>query len=434
MSRAFYLVYLSPALLAVLGLGLVTWARERDETPAVDREIGADTFREALELIESEYVEDVSREDLIAAAVKGMTDALDRHSRGYDEEELLGFRTNNRGDEAGIGVHFGRVKDRWWVFRVVADGPADRAGVEDGDEILAIDGEEPGPLARVEDLRTLVVGEAGTTLNFRLRAWQSEETREVEVRRGFYRNEKVFAKKIENETGYLRLGNFDESSARRARRALEALRRAGAQRYVLDLRGNLGGSVQAAVDIVGLFVAADVVLTSTTRRDREVYGTSGTPPFAREPLVVLTDGESASASEIVAGALQDYERAVVIGEHSYGKGLMQNVFELRTRPLGLKFTVARWYTPAGRLLQRGGGEDSVRRGGILPDYPIVVSEEQRRLVAREWSRQRIRPDILEFMTSDPAFEAMPEDYEDPVLSRAMDWFAGRPMSRRLKAS
>ncbi|MEZ6195807.1 MAG: S41 family peptidase [Planctomycetota bacterium] len=434
MRRAWFLFYLSPALVAVLGVALVAWIRDRDRVRPAEHAVGVDTFREALDLIEADYVEDVSREDLIAAAVKGMTDVLDRHSRGYDERELAAFRTSSRGDEVGIGIHFGRVDDRWWVFRVVPQSPAARGGLRDGDEILAIGDAPVTAASEIEELRRRIVGPEGERIAFRVRGWKSDETRDVRVRRGAYHNEKVYAELLRDHVGYLRLEGFDESTPRRAKKELDRLRTAGARAWVLDLRGNPGGSLPAAVEIVGLFAELPVVLSSVSRREREVYGSEGPAAFPEDPLALLVDGGSASASEIVAGALQDVERAFVFGERSYGKGLVQNVFELRTRPLGLKFTVARWFTPAGRLIQRGGrGEEDVR-GGIRPDHAVPVSEAERRAIALDWSRQRILPDILEFMESDPAFESLPAGYADRPLEAALDWLDGRPPARPIEES
>ncbi|MEE9392976.1 MAG: S41 family peptidase [Planctomycetota bacterium] len=429
MKRQYFLIYLSPLLLAFLAIALFAELRSQRNDQLSPSETGENSYREAFDLIENEYVEDVSKEDLIYAAIKGMTDALDRHSRGYDPDELREFLTNSEGNDSGIGIRYARIKGGTFITRVIPQSPASRGGLLDGDQILAVDGREVDSQLSSGDLRRWIVGPEGSTSTFRVKAWGQSDEREQLVKRGRYNLEKTSFRMIDGDDriAYVRVAGFNQRTGREFRDAFRSALKLGAQGLVLDLRGNPGGGVQAAVEVVSAFMKTDVVFRSVSRRESEIYDSFGTPVSSELPAVVLVDGDSASAAEIVAGALQDHKRALVVGARSYGKGLVQNVFELRSRPAGLKITTSRWLTPSGRCIQRGLRDEDgqIGRGGIIPDFPISLSRSEREFVEILWGRERLRPDILAFINSDDSFRKVPTDFVDRQLQGALELLAGR---------
>ncbi|MCA9319187.1 MAG: S41 family peptidase [Planctomycetes bacterium] len=434
MRREHFLVYLSPALLAVLAMVFMSHLRHLETPSGGNHDLGVDSYLEVMGLVERAYVDEVPREELVQGALEGMMDVLDRHSRAYDETAWRDFRRASEGVASGLGIRFGRLKGDLRVLRVVPNSPADRAGVLDGDRLLAIDGQAIRQESTVESLRSRLVGRAGTEVRLGLRGSGDATDREVVVERGSYRVETVYRSQIgpDDSILYLRISSFDLASGRDLRLALRQGRRDDTRGCVLDLRSNPGGSVPASIEVVSSFISTDRVLTAVSREGARRYQTEHETLVPDLPLVVLVNGDSASASEIVAGALQDLGRAWVIGEQTYGKGLVQKVFELTTRPSGVKFTTSRWLTPAGRSLhQRRAGHGDADRVGLRPDenLPLTRPEEQR--LAEWWSRLDLTPEIKALLNEEDGAMRLEDGVFDTQLTAAIEYLKGAPVIDQL---
>ena len=430
MSRRDMIVLtVSPALVLAVFLAFVIYLIEGGRIGGSESSTGEDTYREVMAVIESEYVAEIPREQLIYGAMKGMLSSLDEFSRGYDPDEWSEFQQSSDGKSAGIGVRIGRLLGAYTLIHVVDGGPAARAGLEVGDRIRAVD-RKAAVAGEGDVLRERISGAPGTALEITVERGDPPTEVTVEVVRGEYKAESVHAKRF-GDHAVVRVSAFNAQTADDVRRALDRMAEQGAKGVVLDLRDNGGGSLQAAIGVVGCFMSTERVLTSVYRRREEVYETKGLPVCRDLPLAVLVNAESASASEVVAAALQDYQRGFVLGEHTYGKGVVQNVFGIESRAGGVKLTTAHYVTPAGRSLQRGPeGDDKAPRGGIVPDFPVRVSAERMEAIREEWERQMFRDDIAAALRRElkrPAAIRDDGSVDDPQMDAAFAFLERRPL-------
>jgi len=296
------------------------------------------------------YVDETTPAELMNNAIKGMLSSLDPYTVYFNEQEVLKFKINNTGEYTGIGALITRKDDKLILREPYKNFPADKAGLKAGDEIIQIG---DTPLADFkDDASQLLKGSKNTKIDIKyIRQGKTLSTvivlDEVEIKSVPY-----FAK-IDAKTGYIVLARFNNKASNETREALEQLKKEGAERIVLDLRGNPGGLLNEAVNICNLFVPKNEIIVTTKskiEKHNNTYKTSKEPVDTTIPLVILVNGRSASASEIVSGALQDLDRAVVLGSRSFGKGLVQRPVEL-TYGTQLKVTISRYYTPSGRCIQ-----------------------------------------------------------------------------------
>lgn len=296
------------------------------------------------------YVDETNPAELMNNAIKGMLSSLDPYTVFYNEQEVLKYKINNTGEYTGIGAMITRKEDKLIIKEPYKNFPADKAGLKAGDEIIQI-GDTPLSDFK-DDASQLLKGSKNTKIDIKyLRQGKPFSTvltlDEVEIKSVPY-----FAK-IDDKTGYIVLAQFNKKASSETREALEQLKKEGAERIVLDLRGNPGGLLNEAVNICNLFVPKNEIIVTTKskiEKHNSIYKTSKEPIDTTIPLVILVNGRSASASEIVSGALQDLDRAVVLGSRSFGKGLVQRPVEL-TYGTQLKVTISRYYTPSGRCIQ-----------------------------------------------------------------------------------
>lgn len=327
-------------------------------------------FARALAFIELAYVEPVDQETLVHGAIRGLADALDPHTVFLDPEEYAIFNSDAEGRFAGIGVEVS-TRDGWLTILSVFDGgPAAGAGLLPGDRFLTIEGEEARDL-RLYDAVRRIRGEPGTEVNVTIRRDGLASAIERTLTRAFIELDPVDVETLAEGAVYVRIKAFQDGTARALGRALDDVvmklkKRGGVRGVLVDLRDNGGGLLDEAVWVSDEFLATGSIV-STRGRNGEVikqYSArrAGTRP--KWPIVVLINENTASAAEIVAGALQDQERATVVGVRSFGKGSVQTVYEL---PGGsaLKLTISRYYTPLGR---------SIQAQGITPD---LVAEQPR---------------------------------------------------------
>ena len=331
------------------------------------------TFARALAHIELSYVSPVDQDKLIYGAIRGMVRTLDPHSDYLDPDEYRVLASDTRGRFGGVGVEID-VRDGWLtVTAVFPNGPAQRTGVRVGDRFVSIEGYRARDMPIEEAVRRMR-GEPGTEVRVALRRSDDQPAIETTLKREIISVDAVEGKVLEDRLVYVRLRVFQETTTSELAdvldRAAETLRQQGGVRgLLLDLRDNPGGLLDQAISVADEFLEEGVIVSTRGRDGRELSSAaarrSGTRPAW--PMVVLVNGYTASAAEIVAGALRDHKRGLIVGTRTFGKGSVQNVIELPDAS-ALKLTVARYYTPSGRSIQAEGIEPDVAidQLGALP--------------------------------------------------------------------
>ncbi|MGL4671873.1 S41 family peptidase [Cetobacterium sp.] len=307
---------------------------------------------------------DPTNTTLMQGALKGMMESLDDpHSNYFTKEELESFKEDIEGKYAGVGMVIQKKADEpLLVVSPIEDTPAYLAGIRAKDKIIAIDGESTYKLTSEQSVKKLK-GEPGTSVKLTVYREEAKETKEVELKRSIIQLKYVKSKMIGKDVGYLRLTQFGEDVYKDLRKELEGLMKKGAKGIIFDLRSNPGGSLGQAVKISSMFIPEGrVVSTKGKNGDEEVAYREG-KYFGDFPLIVLINEGSASASEIVSGAVKDYKRGLLIGEKTFGKGSVQTLLPLPDGD-GIKITIAKYYTPSGV---------SIHGTGIEPD--ILVEEK-----------------------------------------------------------
>ena len=322
--------------------------------PDADDRSGAELFRDVLTLVSTRFVDTLDVSEVYERAAEGLIQRLeDPYAALYSPEDLEEFTVAYEGHYAGVGMLIEAPQGSAIVRRVFPGTPAERIGVQMGDRILAIDGESVSgwPLDRIANA---LKGEAGSQVEVRFHRPGAAEPIIARITRAVVRIPAVpYATAVREDIGYIPLLQFNETAADEVSAAVDRLMGEGARGLVLDLRGNGGGIVEHAVRIAGLFLPKDAEIALQRERGSEdtTYRNRSAPLAPDLPLVVLMDGGSASASEIVAGALQDHDRAVVIGTTSFGKGLVQTAYRVDGGYV-LKMTTGKWLTPSGRSIHR----------------------------------------------------------------------------------
>ena len=315
-------------------------------------------FFVAMRFIESNFVQDVDRRNLIDGAINGMVNSLgDPHSVYLAPQLYSQLRAETSGSFGGIGVYMGFKNGGVQVVNVIPDGPGQRAGLQAGDEILAVDGLPVTEIAPGE-VALKIRGEIGTPVELLIHREGSEDMT-YNLTRENIQVKTVAGKMIDDRLAYMKISNFSENTGDEFKKTLAELQRDGMKGLILDMRQNPGGVITSCVEVAQEIVPAGTV-TSVIKRDgsSEVY--TSDLPAAKFPIVVLLDNNSASAAELLSGALQDTKAAIVVGETSYGKGSVQTLIPMAHND-GLKLTIARYYTPKGKCI------DGL---GISPDVEI----------------------------------------------------------------
>jgi carboxyl-terminal processing protease len=296
------------------------------------------------------YVDETNPGDLMDTAIKSMLDDLDPYTRFYNEQDVQASRINNAGDYTGIGAKVLTLKDKLVIVEPYKDYAADKAGLKAGDEIIKVDNVNVSDFK--DDAANLLQGAAGTDVTVTYVRQGKTETLKI-TRESLEIHAVPHYSMVNEKTGYVVLREFTRKASSETIKAIQSLKNQGATQLILDLRGNPGGLLSEAVNLVNIFVPKEQLVVTTksqVKKYNKTYYTRREPIDTKIPLVVLIDGKSASASEIVSGALQDMDRAVVVGSRSFGKGLVQ-----RPKPLTygtqMKITISRYYTPSGRCIQ-----------------------------------------------------------------------------------
>ncbi|MCH4552163.1 S41 family peptidase [Aestuariibaculum lutulentum] len=296
------------------------------------------------------YVDETNPGDLMDTAIKSMLADLDPYTNFMNEQDVEAARINNTGDYTGIGAKVKTLKDKLVIVEPYKDYPADKAGLKAGDEIIKVGNNLIADYK--EDAGELLRGVTGSSVEVTYK--RQGKTNTATINRAEVEIKAVpYFSLINNKTGYIVLSRFNEKAAAETNYALRDLKAQGAQKIILDLRGNPGGLLNEAIKIVNLFVPKGQLVVTTkskVKKYNKTYYTQDNPIDTDIPLVVLIDGGSASASEIVSGSLQDLDRAVIVGSRSFGKGLVQRPKEL-IYGTQVKITISRYYTPSGRCIQ-----------------------------------------------------------------------------------
>ena len=322
--------------------------------PDRQEQAGPDLFRDVLTLVSTRFIDTLDVSEVYERAAEGLVEALeDPYADLFSPEDLEEFTVAYEGHYAGVGMLIEAQDDGAVVRRVFPNTPAERIGAQAGDRVIAVDGKSVRgwPLERISNA---LKGEPGTEVDVLFMRYGVREPIDVSMTRAVVRIPAVpYATVLQDEVGYIPLLQFNETAAEEVAASVRSLVDEGARGLVLDLRGNGGGIVDQAVSIAGLFLPEDTEIARQWERSSEdrVYANPAPPVAGDIPLVVLVDAASASASEIVAGALQDHDRAVILGTTTFGKGLVQTAYRVNGGYV-LKMTTGKWYTPVGRSIHR----------------------------------------------------------------------------------
>jgi carboxyl-terminal processing protease len=319
-------------------------------------------FAEVLERVKRDYVEPLDDAELLESAIRGMVSDLDAHSQYLDAGEYRDIRISTTGSYTGIGIEVDEVGGSVVIVTPIAGSPAARAGIRSGDQIIAVDGIAV-EAARLQDTISRLRGQAGSKVE--VTVLRGDEALEYGMRRQIIRMASVHKEFLSPSYGYVRVSQFSENTARELSRAVDELQDTHdgmLQGLVLDLRNNPGGVLDAAVDVADLFLDSGVIVTAEGRSIDSQFTRSARRGDILDgaSMVVIVNKGSASAAEIVAGALQDHNRALIVGTETFGKGLVQTVVPL-SKGRAIKLTTSRYYTPSG---------DSIHEVGIAPDIYI----------------------------------------------------------------
>lgn len=362
-----------------IGIGLVTQNDGYAEKDSKEPYARLDTFAQVLSIVERNYVDETDRNAMIDGAIHGMVRALDPHSSFMTQADRKEFERRTSGQFVGVGIEIGLRNDELRVITAFHGGPAQRAGIASGDTILAVDGHDVSKMS-LDELFNALRGEPGSTVKLTIRHPEKFNIQTFSIQRAVVQLDLVRAMMLEPGYGYIALKSFGNGAAEKIRSEIERMNSyspEGLKGLVLDLRKNPGGFLTEGVAVANLFIRSGNIVSTRGRNGVAIqsYDAVRSKHAFDMPLAVLIDEGSASASEIVAGALQDHHRAVIVGQTSFGKASIQNLFSLKDGS-SVKLTIGRYYTPSGKCIQAH---------GIVPDIEVedLILQVKKRVVERE---------------------------------------------------
>ena len=371
-------------------------------------------FGEAFEKIKNNYVEDVTVKDLIESAIEGMLTSLDPHSTYLNTEELDELRVQTKGEFGGLGIEVTLENGVVKVISPIDDTPASKAGIMAGDMITHLDG-EPVLGMTLSEAVSLMRGKVGSKIKLKV-VRNENENLDIEIVRAIIELKSVKSR-IENEIGYIRVSSFNQRVDDEIKKAIKKFKSDNDQLigYILDLRNNPGGLLDQAISVTDIFLEKGEIVSTRGRNDSDTNRYSAVKSDLTDglPLVVLINQGSASASEIVAGALQDHKRAIIMGTKSFGKGSVQTILPSGEN-VAIKLTTAKYYTPSGK---------SIQQTGINPD--ILVEQSELKPIATN-SRQEadLKNSIKnEQINANNSEKKVSDEVSDYQLMRAFDLIA-----------
>lgn len=373
------------------------------------------TFTEVMSMVKKHYVEEVKTKDLIYGAIRGMLSSLDPHSSFMPPDAYKDMQVETKGEFGGLGIQVG-IKDKsLTVIAPIEDTPASRAGIKAGDKILSINKESTKDMS-MQDAVSKMRGAPKTTLTIGILREGWNEPKDFTLIRDIIKMKSIKAKMLEGNIGYVKVTQFQEQTSADLAAALKKLSDEKFTAIILDLRNNPGGLLNSSIDVSGQFLPRGklVVYTKTRSGEKAEFLTEGDKPYA-QPMIVLVNQGSASASEIVAGALKDWNRAVILGTQTFGKGSVQTVIPL-SDGAGIRLTTAKYYTPKGT---------SIQNTGITPDIVLKLESKngakehpvlREKDLARHLKNEQTEPKPEETETAPIEVD----EKDDVQLQRALD--------------
>ncbi len=409
-------------VLALLGINLLAGARlYSQDLGASDRDDAYNQmalFTRVVEQVRMHYVEadKVAYSNLITGALQGMLQSLDPHSQFMDADMYKDMKDDTSGQFGGLGIVISLKDNILTIVAPMEDTPGFRAGLLAGDKIMEIDGVSTEGYSLQEAVKKLR-GAPGTKITLRILRSKTQEFKAVEIERAIIEVASVKdVKVLEDGIGYLRLTQFSEPTAEMLQKELDGLMEKNIRALVIDLRNNPGGLLSSAIDVASKFLERNQIVVSTQGRDEkdnEVYKSRGRKRYMDIPLAILVNAGSASASEIVAGALKDHRRAVLIGEKTFGKGSVQSVLSM-DEGTAIRLTTAKYYTPS---------KEVIHERGIEPDIVVPMPPEDWRTLQMQRAAQSPGDDEDSDLMEDEA-EPVTKPVEDVQLRRAVEVLKG----------
>ena len=324
-----------------------------------------DLFGDVLETIESDYIDEIDKSKIMDSAINGVLQSLDPYSAYMSPEVYKEMQTDTRGEFGGLGIEVGMEAGVVKVISPIEDSPAYEAGVKAGDYIIKIDDEQVQGKSLMEAVK-LMRGKIGTPIEITIRRKGLKKSKVIKIIRDTIKIQSVSSKIIEKNIGYMRLRSFSENTQDQLNRVIKKFEKnKSIEKYILDLRNNPGGLLTQAIKITDMFLNDGEIVSTRSRdksEDRRFFARKG-DKIKNKTLLVLINYGSASAAEIVAGALQDHKRAILLGEASYGKGSVQSIIPLKNKG-AIRLTISKYYLPSGK---------SISEVGVIPE--ITVYEE-----------------------------------------------------------
>lgn len=378
-------------------------------------------FTDAISIVQENYAEEVDPKNLIYGAVKGMLLGLDPHSAFMAPEEYKEMQVETKGSFGGIGIEIGLRDGILTVIAPIEDTPAFMAGIKAGDKIIKIEGKFTKDMG-VNDAVKLMRGPKGAKVSIWILRDGFKDPQEFQITRDIIIIKSIKYKSLEDGFGYIRISQFQEKTANDLEDALNKLgsKEGKLKGLILDMRNNPGGLLQQAVEVSNKFLDKGLVVYTKGRspgQDMRFEVRSGVahPPY---PIIALVNGGSASASEIVAGALQDHKRAVILGTQTFGKGSVQTIIPLSDGS-AIRITTSKYYTPSGRSIQAKGIEPDIVVGDVASKNHIKEKDLERHLLAE--GGEPAKPEKEKKITVEEKTEKEKTETEDIQLKRALDY-------------
>jgi carboxyl-terminal processing protease len=390
---------------------------------------------EVMNLIRDNYVQDVDTKKLMYGAASGMVKTLDPFSQFLEPDAHKEMKTETEGEFGGLGIRIAIRDGILTVITPLPGTPAYRLGIIPNDRIVKINGETTQDIT-IEQAVKKLRGSPGSKITLTIGREGEKELKDFTLTRELIKIESIKSKMLTNEIGYVRLTEFTQRSAIDFDEALKSLKAKGMKSLVVDLRNNPGGLLNVAVDVCRLFIGGNklIVYTEGRRQPKQEFRADGEAPYATIPMVILVNHGSASGSEIFAGCLQDYHRAVILGSESFGKGSVQSVIPLADGS-GLRLTTAKYYTPSGRTFHR---DEKTGKGGITPDIVIDIPRDvEIKLQTQEEEIYNAKPKTenkVEGKDKDKDKEKDKGPVSDEALERAQQILQSRDIFLKLKES
>ncbi len=419
-------------LLFVLGCGSNSaWANDQEDYQNLE------IFTDVLSLIQNSYVDEIDTKQLVYGAIRGMLATLDPHSSFLTPDMFEEMQADTHGEFGGLGLEITIRDQRLQVVSPIEGTPAFAAGIKAGDQIIAIDG-RPTQDMEIMEAVGLLRGPSGSAVEITIARPGEKEPLDFSIERAIIQVESVKSHAVNDYYGYARISQFQDRTVDELKTQLEQLRKdapgGSLPGLILDLRNNPGGLLEQAVAVSDLFLNKGLIVYTEGRETESQLEFSahaaGTEPDY--PLIVLINGGSASASEIVAGALQDHSRAIILGEQSFGKGSVQTIIPLSDKS-GLRLTTARYFTPSGRSIQALGITPDI----VVSDLPLTPPEQNEPGLREADLQNHFQPAVkpAEQPENDSSdVKSSPAEKGDYQLQRALDLLKGLEILQRNKAA